>query len=155
MPPGGARLSDDQYLAIVAYILRSNGAAPGAQPLTAATAVPIGTIATGQRPAAQAQAPSNLPTPAAAPQVRLADAVRLLRSRRGRGPRRPGRAIPFRRAERAGRAARPDRRRRSEELRPVTDEMLRNPPPGDWLMVRRNYQALELQPARRRSRATT
>src|SRR5690606_19073436 len=24
---------------------------------------------------------------------------------------------------------------------PVTDEMLRNPPPGDWLMARRNYQA--------------
>ncbi|MBI3050352.1 MAG: PQQ-binding-like beta-propeller repeat protein [Acidobacteria bacterium] len=24
---------------------------------------------------------------------------------------------------------------------PVTDAMLRNPPPGDWLMVRRNYQA--------------
>ena len=24
---------------------------------------------------------------------------------------------------------------------PVTDEMLRNSAPGDWLMVRRNYQA--------------
>jgi alcohol dehydrogenase (cytochrome c) len=24
---------------------------------------------------------------------------------------------------------------------PVTDEMLKNPPPGDWLMIRRNYQA--------------
>ncbi len=24
---------------------------------------------------------------------------------------------------------------------PVTDEMLRNPDPGDWLMIRRNYQA--------------
>ena len=24
---------------------------------------------------------------------------------------------------------------------PVTDAMLRNPPPGDWLMIRRNYQA--------------
>ena len=30
--------------------------------------------------------------------------------------------------------------------RPVTDEMLRNPPPGDWLMVRRNYQAWSNSP---------
>ena len=29
---------------------------------------------------------------------------------------------------------------------PVTDEMLRNPPPGDWLMVRRNYQAWSYSP---------
>ena len=56
MPPGGARLSDDQYLSIVAYILQSNGAAAGAQPLVASTNVPIGSIATGQRPSAQAQA---------------------------------------------------------------------------------------------------
>ena len=39
---------------------------------------------------------------------------------------------------------------------PVTDAMLKNPPPSDWLMARRNYQALELQPARTRSpRATS
>ena len=56
MPPGGARLSDDQYLAIVAYMLQSNGASAGAQPITASTNVPIGSIATGQRPSAQAQA---------------------------------------------------------------------------------------------------
>ncbi|MGH2399012.1 MAG: pyrroloquinoline quinone-dependent dehydrogenase, partial [bacterium] len=29
---------------------------------------------------------------------------------------------------------------------PVTDAMLRNPPPGDWLMVRRNYQAWSHSP---------
>ena len=29
---------------------------------------------------------------------------------------------------------------------PVTDEMLRNPDPGDWLMVRRNYQAWSHSP---------
>ena len=29
---------------------------------------------------------------------------------------------------------------------PVTDEMLRNPPPGDWLMARRNYQAWNYSP---------
>ena len=29
---------------------------------------------------------------------------------------------------------------------PVTDEMLRNPPAGDWLMIRRNYQAWSHSP---------
>jgi alcohol dehydrogenase (cytochrome c) len=29
---------------------------------------------------------------------------------------------------------------------PVTDEMLRNPDPGDWLMIRRNYQAHSYSP---------
>jgi len=29
---------------------------------------------------------------------------------------------------------------------PVTDQMLRNPDPGDWLMVRRNYQAWSYSP---------
>ena len=30
---------------------------------------------------------------------------------------------------------------RVEDYVPVTDEMLRNPPAGDWLMARRNYRA--------------
>jgi alcohol dehydrogenase (cytochrome c) len=29
---------------------------------------------------------------------------------------------------------------------PVTDEMLRNPDPGDWIMIRRNYQAWSYSP---------
>ena len=29
---------------------------------------------------------------------------------------------------------------------PVTEEMLRNPDPGDWLMIRRNYQAWSYSP---------
>ena len=32
---------------------------------------------------------------------------------------------------------------------PVTDEMLRNPDPGDWLMIRRNYQAWSYSPLTR------
>ena len=32
------------------------------------------------------------------------------------------------------------------DFRPVTDDMLRNPPPGDWLMLRRNYQAWSHSP---------
>ena len=53
MPPGAAgTLGDATYLSIVAYILQSNGAAAGPQPLTANAAQRIGSVATGQPPAA-------------------------------------------------------------------------------------------------------
>jgi mono/diheme cytochrome c family protein len=51
MPPEGQRLTPDEYLVVTAYILQQNGAAAGPQALTPTTAEPIGTIATGQRPA--------------------------------------------------------------------------------------------------------
>ncbi len=50
MPPGGPYLTPEQYLGVVAFILQQNGATAGTQPLTAATDVPIGSIATGERP---------------------------------------------------------------------------------------------------------
>jgi alcohol dehydrogenase (cytochrome c) len=55
MPPGGATLGADEYLSITAFILRSNGAAPGATALAPTTDVPIGSIATGSAPTASAQ----------------------------------------------------------------------------------------------------
>ncbi len=59
MPPTrpGA-LSQDEYLNIVAFVLQSNGAPAGNQPLattTAAADVAIGAVASGQAPAAQAR----------------------------------------------------------------------------------------------------
>ncbi|MGE0042858.1 MAG: c-type cytochrome [Vicinamibacterales bacterium] len=50
MPPGGPRLTEAQYLTVVAYILQQNGAVAGQAPLTPETAVPIKAIATGERP---------------------------------------------------------------------------------------------------------
>ena len=113
MPPGGATLGTDEYLAITAFILRSNGAAAGATALTATTAVGIGTIATGVAP----------PTTAAPAQAA--------------GAARPAAAAPARGLYVAGEVAR---------VTPVTDEMLKNPPAGDWLMARRNYQAWSYSP---------
>ena len=46
MPYGGPSLPADTYLSILAYILQSNGAMPGAQPLSAATAVRIDSLMT-------------------------------------------------------------------------------------------------------------
>ena len=119
MPPDRpGRLGDRTYLDIVAYLLEANGAPAGDEPLTAATAVPIGDVATGDT------APAPAITAAA-----------------------------------QGRARRPDTRTAAaavpggltvagevESYTPVTDEMLRDPAPGDWLMVRRNYQAWSHSP---------
>ena len=59
MPPSGESLPVETYLNIISYILQSNGAAAGAQPLTPATAVPIGSIATGAAPTASAAPPQG------------------------------------------------------------------------------------------------
>jgi len=44
MPQGGASLSGDEYAAIIAHILKSNGAVAGTDALTPSTAVPIGSV---------------------------------------------------------------------------------------------------------------
>ncbi len=119
MPPDRpGRLGDETYLDIAAYLLQANGAPAGDRALTADTAVTIGTVATGETGAA--------PTITAAAQ---------------------------------GRARRPDTRTAAaavaggvtvagevDNFTPVTDELLRDTPPGDWLMVRRNYQAWSHSP---------
>ncbi len=119
MPPDRpGRLGDQTYLDIVAYLLQANGAPAGEQALTASTVVTIGAVATGETESA--------PTITAAAQ---------------------------------GRARRPDTRTAAaaveggvtvagevENFTPVTDELLRDPPPADWLMVRRNYQAWSHSP---------
>ena len=111
MPPAGAKLLDDQYLAITAYLLQANGAVAGAQPVTAATVTPIGSIAARQ--------PSQF-------------AVL------------PGQAMPAIRNDPPGRGL--VERGEVPNYTPVTDAMLRNPPAGDWLMIRRNYQAWSHSP---------
>ncbi len=117
MPPGKPSLAEADYVNISAFILQYNGATAGTQALAATTAAPIATIATGQR---------------AAPPVRTAAG-----GGGDGGPARP-----------AGPAA-PRGHSLVGDIRnyvPVTDAMLKNPPPGDWLMARRNYQAWSYSP---------
>jgi alcohol dehydrogenase (cytochrome c) len=124
MPPGAAGgLSAEAYAQVVAFLLHANGGSPGGARLTPTTAIKVGEAASGERPASLASAPlpspgSPLPTPR--PQTPsgiggLADATRGAKS----GLTVAG-VLP--------------------SYRPVTDEMLRNPPAEDWLMFRRNYQ---------------
>ncbi|HZP34610.1 MAG TPA: PQQ-binding-like beta-propeller repeat protein [Candidatus Acidoferrales bacterium] len=105
-------LSEQDVLGLVAFILESNGARPGASPLTAAAAIPIGELANGQ-------------APAAAQQMRTEDTP----APRGMAARPTGPA--------AGLVVGGE----VKDFVPVTDEMLHHPDPGDWLMIRGNYQA--------------
>jgi mono/diheme cytochrome c family protein len=50
MPPEGPMLTSEQAVGLVALILYENGATPGTTALTATTAAPIGSVATGKRP---------------------------------------------------------------------------------------------------------
>jgi alcohol dehydrogenase (cytochrome c) len=117
MPPGRPSLGEAEYLNITAFILQFNGAAAGTQSLAVATTTPIGTIATGQRAAARPTAPAA-----------------------------PGGAAP---AGRGATAPPPRGHSVKGEVKnyvPVTDAMLKNPDPADWLMARRNYQAWSYSP---------
>jgi len=123
MPPTGPKPSLEQAFSITAFILQSNGAQAGERPLTQATAVPIGAIASGQ---AQAPQPNAAP-----PAARPADGP-IAGVRGGATELLPGRGLTV-----AGEVP---------NYVPVTDAMLRNPPDGDWLMIRRNYQAWSHSP---------
>jgi alcohol dehydrogenase (cytochrome c) len=128
-------LSADTYVNIVAFILQSNGRTPGTQPLTAATSVLIG--APGAAPAAAAAAAAAPPAPAAqapapAPAGRGAGAQGAAPGG-GRGqPQAPVVGLTV-----AGEV---------KDFARVTDEMLRNPPAGDWLTIRRDQFASNYSP---------
>ena len=112
MPPGKAgSVPEQDVVAIIAFILQSNGATPGNKPLTSTAAIPIGELASGTAPAAAAQeAPGQTPRPAGA-------------------------------ARQAGPPAGLTVGGQVKDYVPVTDEMLHRPDPNDWLMIRGNYQA--------------
>ncbi len=112
MPPGKAgSIGEDDVVAIVAFILQSNGGSAGAKPLTPTTALPIGELASREVPAAASQEAS-------------AQAARNPAAARQAGP-----------------PAGLTLSREVKDYVPVTDEMLLHPNPNDWLMIRGNYQA--------------
>ena len=123
MPPDRpGDLPEQVYLDITAFVLQSNGSAPGSEPLTLATAVPIGASAIGGR-AAGAGGGAGAQAGPVAGQGRG----------RGRGqPEPPPLGVTV-----AGEVP---------NFAPVTDAMLRNPPPGDWPMLRRDQYASNHSP---------
>lgn len=119
MPPSNrGGLGEDGYVNIAAFVLEANGAAPGPQPLQKSARLPIGTIASGQMSAAMRAA---LDKAANANQAGLF----MIPTAGPKGLTVTGTV---------------------KNYVPVTEAMLRNPPPGDWLMIRRNYQAWSYSP---------
>ncbi|MBV9550786.1 MAG: PQQ-binding-like beta-propeller repeat protein [Alphaproteobacteria bacterium] len=142
MPPGrGGSMDDATYLAITAYVLHANGATAGNAPLTAATAGGIGSIASGTMPA-------DITTP-----PRVAQAAPAAGRGRGNvatsaGFAQPGQEVRY---GDPGRFALPSKfgllfKGNIQNYVPVTDAMLTHPAPGDWLMMRGNYQGWSYSP---------
>lgn len=124
--PGG--LPEATYLNIAAYILMTNGAVPGTTPLTTGTTMVMAPFLSAGVPATVVQAPAGRGAgPAAQPAAGQAAAAR------GRG----APAAPVLGLTVAGEIKNYTR---------VTDEMLRNPPPGDWPMLRRDQFASDFSP---------
>jgi alcohol dehydrogenase (cytochrome c) len=124
MPPGGAALPGDSYLSLAAFILDANSARAGNQTLTEASSVTIRSVASGQR-AAYLQTGGG---PAAAQAKQ--DGNKQGNDKQGKQAnqdKQTPRGITV-----AGEV---------KNYVPVTDAMLRNPDPADWLMIRRDYKA--------------
>jgi len=124
MPPGGAALPNDTYVDIAAFILDANSARPGDRALAADSNVVIRSVASGQR-AGFLQAGAATPPAESAPRQGKQDK---------KGP--PAQQAP-RGITVAGEV---------KNYVPVTDAMLRNPDPSDWLMLRHDYHATYYSP---------
>jgi alcohol dehydrogenase (cytochrome c) len=123
MPPGaGGSLPDQTYVNLAAFILDANGARPGNQALTVESNVPIRSVASGQR--AAYLRPGASPPAATPPSTQAAK-----------------QATPSRQTPRGITVA-----GEVKNYVPVTDAMLRNPDPGDWLMIRHDYKATYYSP---------
>ena len=124
MPPGeeGA-LTGEEYLDVVAYLLQANGAPAGGTALAETASVAIGALADGTA-ASVARAEGGATGAALAAAAASAAAV-------------PSASPAAGGVTLAGAV---------EGYRPVTDEMLRDPDDGDWLMIRRNYEAWSYSP---------
>jgi alcohol dehydrogenase (cytochrome c) len=118
MPPGNpGSLGEQAYVNVTAFILDFNGARAGNQPLTAASKMAIRSVATGQIKAPRAAQ--------AAPGEPLGG-----RAEAPVPPTPRGLIV-------AGEV---------KNYVPVTDAMLRNPDPNDWLIIRHDYHATNYSP---------
>jgi alcohol dehydrogenase (cytochrome c) len=117
MPPGNVGgLPPETCAALVAFLLEANGAPSGGTLLTPAANIRIGSVASGVMPTALRASLEKPPSDEAGLTQTLAHPKGL-----------------WVKGE-------------VKNFVPVTDEMLRHPNPGDWLMIRRNYEAWSYSP---------
>jgi alcohol dehydrogenase (cytochrome c) len=131
MPPTQpGSLDEASVTALTAFILQRNGAAASTHLLKGGDQAPIGAILSATPPAGQA--PGGID-----------DRPHPTQTSRPRAP-----LSPYEKAQVAAMRAPLDR------LTPVTGEMLRNPPPGDWLHWRRTYDGWAYSPLKQINRDT-
>ncbi len=120
MPVGApGSLSEEQYTNITAYLLYANGAKAGSTPLSKDTDVKVSSIADG-KVVAEAIAPPALGKMAAMEARAAANALPPAKGLTVTGT--------------------------VKNYVDVTDDMLKNPDAGEWLMYRRNYQGWSFSP---------
>ena len=110
MPPGGSTLGEEEYISVVAYILRSNGHAPGAL-FDADSMVTVGAPASASNQVAEAASGAPGTQPSEQSESQATNAVLKMRSK--------------------------SPKKKVQGFTPVTDEMLYHPPASDWLSWRR------------------
>jgi alcohol dehydrogenase (cytochrome c) len=135
MPPTNpGALGEDGNLNVTAFLLQLNGAVPGAQPLTPKATNQISTLlvgpggapaAGGGRGAGRGGRGGGAAAAAAPMVVGAGTAARGREGSPGQGVTVPGEV---------------------KNYVPVTPDMLKNPPPGDWLIFRRNYYGHSFSP---------
>lgn len=125
MPAGrGGSLDEKTYTDITAFILHANGAVIGKTAMTPGTATGIGTVASGKVPDDVLH-----PAPVSA----------FARAMSGQRVPDPG---SFTLPSKFGLTLEGN----IQNYQPVTEAMMVNPPDGDWLMFRRNYQGWSYSP---------
>ena len=125
MPPTApGSLGEAAALNATAYILQRNGSRAGQQALTGSTSAPIRTVANGQAPSGNPQGGRGGGN---APPMAIGAG-----SGNGRGGASVAHGVTV--------------QGEVKNYVPVTAEMLRNPPPGDWLIFGRNYQRWSYSP---------
>ena len=120
--PGG--LGDAAYVNVAAFILDYNGARPGDTPLAAGNATVIRSVATGQ-PRQVAQAGGRAARGGRAGNEPLGGRAEAATPPTPRGLTVPGEVKAYTN---------------------ITDAMLRNPDPSDWIMLRHDYHASDYSP---------
>ena len=126
MPPTNpGSLSEAAALSVTSYILQQNGAMPGQQALTGGATTLVGAAAGSRGASASAPAAPRSPTMNVLGAGSTAGTGGRVAVRITKGVTVPG-EVP--------------------NYVPVTAEMLRNPPPQDWLIFGRNYQRSSYSP---------
>ncbi len=136
MPPGAdGTLSDQDYLEVLAYILQVNGHVAGNQPLRADASLRIGAGGgRGSTPVAAA-ALNQTPPPGGQPRPEDDDPGRVLSA---------GQSMPTTTDTMVGKTV--------ARFTPVTDALLKNPPPEDWLSWRRTLDGQGYSPLKQITR---